>query len=186
MAVRISYAGVLLIMIGLFISGCAHTISSELRAAAVEGLDFPTVLENPTAYVGKTVIWGGILLKVINRPDGTELIVLETPLEYEERPMDREYSRGRFIAETHGYLDPEVYQEGMKVTVAGEIVGQETRPLGDTRYTYPVLQVRELHLWKKQAYRAPYYYDPYFRWNYGYGWPYYYYWPRYGLYYPYW
>lgn len=40
-------------------SGCSHVISSEMRAAAREDLDFTMVLADPERYHGELVIWGG-------------------------------------------------------------------------------------------------------------------------------
>lgn len=167
----------LLLSLSLFvISGCAHTISPEMRQRARKDLTFPQVLQSPTAYVGFTVIWGGLIIETLNRSDGTAITVLETPLDYQEMPRDEESSRGRFIARISGYLDPEVYRKGRKITLAGDIIGKESKPLGEIQYTYPVVQVRELHLWRERI--VEYYPYPYY-W-YWYGGPYYY-WPHFGF-----
>jgi outer membrane lipoprotein len=59
--------------------------------------------------------------------------------------------------------------------VAGEITGQETRPLGAMQYRYPVLMIKELHLWAKETvtYVYPRYYRGFWDWSYPYTWPYY-------------
>jgi outer membrane lipoprotein len=164
-------------VLSLFILGTActtTTISTEMRQRARTGLAFGEVLKNPAAYIGSTVIWGGLIIDTINFPEGTVLTVLEAPLDYREMPRARETSRGRFIANVAGFLDPEIYQKGRRITLAGDIIGSETKPLGETKYTYPVVQIRELHLWRERivwTYPYPYYW---------YGWPYY--WPRHGLY----
>ncbi len=173
------------------IAGCAYPISKELRQEATKEVTFPMVLRNPTAYFGSIVIWGGKIIETQNVARGSELFVLETPLDYQEMPEAEKYSQGRFIARSSTFLDPEVYKKGKKITVAGEVIGKETKPLGKTAYTYPVILVKQIHLWKKyRAYYASppaYYYGPYYRpydW-YGsyspyspydrYGWPYDYY-----------
>jgi outer membrane lipoprotein len=123
------------------------------------------------------VIWGGSIIQTLNTKEGTEVLVLETPLGYEERPEARKYSQGRFMAKTPKYLDPEVYRPGRRVTVAGEIIGKEARPLGNTEYIYPVVMIKEIRLWERyRAYAYPYYwYGPgWWGWPYGYG---YYWWP---------
>jgi len=165
-------------MITLFM-GCTRAISPEMRQQVSPDASFPMVLQNPEAYVGRTLILGGVIINSLNRPDGTEIVVLETPLDYQEFPRDEEHSRGRFIARTAAYLDPEVYKKGRKITLAGAVIGKETRPLGEIEYTYPVLQIKELHLWKEVVRYYPYP-TPYWHW-YGpyYWWPYY---PQY----PYW
>lgn len=152
-------------------TGCAHVISPEMRQKAEGGPEFSTVFENPDAFRGKTVIWGGIVLDTIDREDATLIRVLQTPLDIEGMPMmRREYSRGRFLARMKGYADREVYLPESLITLAGEVVGKEVLPEGDRQYTYPVLLVKEEHLWV--PYRPPYAYGPpVFPDWYGYGWP---------------
>lgn len=162
------------------VSGCAYPISKEIRREVTEDLTFPMVLENPTEYAGDIVLWGGKIIETINQKDGTEIIVLETSLDYLERPENDHESKGRFIAKTQKFLDPAIYKKGRKITVAGEIIGKETMPLGKGEYTYPVIMVKQLHLWKPMRYRYDY-------WP-GYGPTYYDYWYSpwyYPLYYPY-
>jgi outer membrane lipoprotein len=49
--------------------------------------------------------------------------------------------------------------------VAGVLRGTRRQPLDGTEYTYPVLEVIEIYLWKKEEpyrYYEPYYYDPFY------------------------
>lgn len=145
----------------IMIWGCAFPISQEIRAQARQDLTFPVVARDPLAYKGATVIWGGIVIKVWNEPRQTILTILDTPLNYWEVPEDEVYGRGRFIARVAEYLDPERYDGKKKVVLAGDIVGAETKPLGETQYRYPVVEVKELHLFHESDYSRAYrpYYD---------------------------
>jgi outer membrane lipoprotein len=143
-------------------SGCAYPISRELREEVNKDLTFPMVLQNPTAYVGSTVIWGGEIISTTNSENGTEILVLDTPLDYRGMPEGSEYSGGRFIAKSPQFLDPALYKAGKKITVGGEVTGKETKPLGKTQYTYPVVGVEQLHLWTNTQYRL--HYNPYWNW----------------------
>jgi outer membrane lipoprotein len=156
----------------LVISSCAYAISQEWREKTRPGLTFSTVFENPDAYIGSIVIWGGIIVDVYNRPGGTDITVLETPLSYWEKPEAAEYSRGRFIVKALIFMDPAIYRPGRRITVAGEVVGKETKALGGMKYTYPLLKAKEIHLWSKEAvypYPPDYYY---WRWYGSNWWPY--------------
>jgi outer membrane lipoprotein len=152
--------------------GCAYPISKQLRQEASKEVTFPMVLQNPTAYVGVIVLWGGEIIETASVRGGSEIIVLETPLDYQEMPESERYSRGRFIAKSSKFLDPAIYKKEERITLAGEIIGKQARPLGDTEYTYPVVMIKQLHLWrKKRPYPLPYYrWAPY--WYGPYGWPY--------------
>jgi outer membrane lipoprotein len=169
------YKSLRFLLLGLFLSGvlgCAYPISKELRQEAAKQVTFPMVLQNPTAYVGDIVLWGGEIIETVNVQAGSEIIVLEMPLDYQEMPESERYSRGRFIAKSSAFLDPAIYKSEEKITLAGEIIGEETKPLGQMKYTYPVVMIKQLHVWKKQRlYPLPYYrWSPY--WYGFYGWPY--------------
>jgi outer membrane lipoprotein len=170
-SVRPWFVGVLC----LLLSACAYPISKQFREEARKDLTFSTVLQNPTTYRGSVVIWGGVIINTLNRPEGTEITVLQTPLDSGGEPADEKFSHGRFIAKSPQFLDPEIYKNGRKITVAGEITGQETRPLGAMQYRYPVLVIKELHLWEKETvtYVYPRYYWGFWNWSYPYTWPYY-------------
>jgi outer membrane lipoprotein len=162
----------------LTLSACAYPISKETRAKGEEDDSvFTRVLKDPTSYAGSIILWGGKIIETLNYPNGTEIFVLETPVDYKELPESEKYSHGRFIARTSKLLDPSIYAKGKWITVAGEVVGKETMPLGKTWYTYPVVQIREVNLWDQGTHSPArsewpsfgYGYSPYDR-SYGWGW----------------
>jgi len=61
-------------------------------------------------------------------------------------------------------LDPEIYKRGNQVTLAGVVSGEKILPLGEGSYNYPVIMIKELHLYEKQPY-YPYPYGYYDYWN---------------------
>jgi len=155
-------------------SGCVYPISKKIRLEAKSNLTIPMVQKDPAAFAGSTVIWGGIILNTANRPDGSDLAILEMPLDVFGMPQGAEYTRGRFIARSPDFLDPAIYRRGRKITLAGAVAGIVKRPLGKTEYAYPVVTIKELHLWPTDH---PVYPPPYYGWvdqwegaNY---WPYY-------------
>jgi len=156
--------------------GCASVISPHVRSEAVPELTLREVLVSPERHEGKVVIWSGTLLEARNTPEGTLLKVLQKPADYQGRPRFTDESEGRFLALERRYLDPAIYAQGRAVTVAGKIVGRQVQPQGDIEYTYPLLEVKELHLWPERRpdvyYVHPYYGYPYFHspWGWRYGW----------------
>jgi outer membrane lipoprotein len=168
----------ILIVLLFWLSGCAHVISYEERAKARKELPFSVILANPEAYQGETVIWGGKIIDTVNEQGMTLIKVLQIPLDFLEMPEDEETSHGRFMAEVQRYIDPEVYRKGRMITLAGEIIGEKVERLGEMEYTYPLVRVKEIHLWKQYSY--PYGPLPY--WYYWFGSPYPYAWPYDGPY----
>jgi outer membrane lipoprotein len=168
---HIRYVLVVIITAAALCRCATYPISEKYRQEANLKLDLATVLKNPQNYVGTTIIWGGIIINTINNQGSTDLVILETPLMNQEYPDGRTNSQGRFIATSNQFFDPAIYRKGKKVTVAGKIQGQQSKPLGNMNYNYPVIQIEQIFLWQRNPYQyyAPYepygYYDPF--------WPYY-------------
>jgi len=167
-----------LFILALFLSSCAP-ISRTLRQEAAP-LSLREVSQNPEAYKGKIVIWGGEIIGTVNQKDNTTLIeVLQRPLDWMEEPERSEPSEGRFLVLVEHYLDPYIYRRERTITVAGEILGERRKPLGEMDYRYPLVLSKQIHLWRGYYY---YYGPPYYPWPYyGPGWWYYGPWG-----YPYW
>jgi outer membrane lipoprotein len=86
-------------------------------------------------------------------------------------PSDVKKTEGRFIFNSSNYLDPQVYKKGRQVTVAGKVIGEESRPVGEMNYRYPVIQSQEVYLWEDYSDYPPYYPESYFSsWNYYHRW----------------
>lgn len=138
-----------ILLLTLALAGCAPVISKENLKLVDESLTYEKVRLNPQAYRGKHVLTGGYITRVTNMKEGAELEVVQSELDGNRRPKDTTQSQGRFLARTDRFLDPMVYRAGLPVTLVGEIVGIETRPLFQVEYNYPVFSVKELHLWKE-------------------------------------
>jgi outer membrane lipoprotein len=159
------------VIVLVLISGCAHAISRGVRKEVDKEVTFLELIKTPTAYEGKVVLLGGVIVNTINKEEGTLLEVYQTKLDSEERPTDTDRSEGRFLALYEGYLDSEIYKQGRQVTIAGTVQGAKVKPLGEIEYHYPYLLVKEIHLWKEEepiAYE-PYpwggWYDPWYPWG---------------------
>lgn len=144
--------GLLLLAIALFsmaMTGCAPAISKNIRAEALD-VSFARLAKDPDAYKGRTVIYSGTILNAVNTSAGTELTIIQHPSMPGYRPETRDRSDGRFLALDSRFLDPALYSPGREITVAGVVDGKQTLPVGETKFDYPVLRVRELHLWKSR------------------------------------
>ena len=163
----------LLFLLFFLVPGCSHVISKELRASSDLSLTLKQVRENPGAYKGKSVVWGGEIIRVINQGDGTtEIEVFQEPLGFRGEPTENAPSEGRFLVLNDRFLDPYIYQEGRKITVAGKLQGEKVEPLSEMYYRYPVIASEQIYLWPEYyPYPYPYYwgYDDSW-WGYPYGW----------------
>ena len=152
------------------LGGCASPpFSQDLRQQA-KPVTFAQVSANPDSFKGTTVIWGGSVIETMNEPKGADIYVLALPLNANGHPKEDAQGVGRFIARTTGFIDPESLKKGRYITVAGQINGIETKPFQNTHYAYPVITVREQHIWPQYYYAPyPYYYGPYWGPPYWYG-----------------
>jgi outer membrane lipoprotein len=166
------------------VTGCTPAISKQLRKEAGEPIPFEALQKRTASYKGRVVIIGGYILETVNKPKGSWLTVLQSPLDSLNRPESSDLSKGRFMVWSKEFLDPVVYSKERRITVGGTVRGSEERKLGSLTYRYPVIEAKEIHLWpNEKKYVGPYYpyYDPWIYPWYPYPYPY-----RYPYRYPYW
>ncbi len=154
----------------VFILSCAP-FSQEVMRQVEKDIAFEDVLKDPGLFKGKVVLWGGVIIETVNRPDATLIIVRQTELDFQKQPKEMDRSQGRFIVRYEGFLDPAIYSKDREVTVSGAITGGEERLVGERRYVYPVIDARDIRLWEKRK-EGPYYYDPWYGGPYPYWGPY--------------
>ncbi len=138
------------ILILSMISGCTYPISKDWRYLAASSLTFSQVLENPSRYRGEIIIWGGIIDRMRRLSEGTEMTIIQAPLDAEGHP-DTGITMGRFLAKTEQKLDPKIYARESMVTLAGMITGEKEEETGPMKIIYPIVDIFELHLWKKKT-----------------------------------
>ncbi|RNC69575.1 MAG: hypothetical protein ED859_07135 [Desulfuromonadales bacterium] len=153
------------------LSGCSHVISDEARRMVDPSVTFSGLRENPVSYQGKYVLLGGVIAGVKNTKEGGQLEIMEVKIDQSGMPEDTFRSQGRFLATTETFLDSMIFKPGRLVTLVGEVTGKKTMPLDELDYTYPIIAIKEVHVWKsydaEKGYPYPtpspyYYYDPYY------------------------
>ena len=110
---------------------------------------FSVIATCPDAFKGKSVIFGGDILKTENYPEKTLIIVLQRSLNSDKKPSGGDKSAGRFIVSVPGFLDPDIMSSGRQITVVGVVSGKDVRALDDIEYSYPVIERKHLYLWKR-------------------------------------
>lgn len=144
-----------------------RVIPEELEPLVDRTISFGEVVAAPDSYQGKIVVLGGEVLKAKRLKDGTQIELLQLPLDKEERPIsNRQQSQGRFLAIQQEFLDPATIAEGTKMTIVGELSKAKVEHLDDVEYRYPVVIVKYLHTWPAQSYGYAY---PYPRFSIGIG-----------------
>ena len=133
---------------------CASVFDQEIKRQVNPKISFASLSQDPEAQIGQVIILAGIIIEATNLEDITRLIVLQYPTDSRDRPKTDKPSGGRFLIRAPGYLETALYSPNRVVTVLGEIREPEILPLGDTYYTYPVIEPREIHLWP-QDYETP-------------------------------
>jgi len=138
-------------LIALAAAGCAPAFSPEAMDRVDRTVSFRQLQAAPDAYRGKWLLAGGIILETKNTQQGTAIEVLERPVDRRGRPIETDESAGRFLVTANRFLDPAVFHPGKRISLIGEVAGQEVRPLGEMQYRYPVLVPKEMNLWEPHA-----------------------------------
>ena len=134
----------------LFMSGCSgvQVVPKDLEEQVNRDISFVQLLENPFPYKGQIMVVGGKVLSAKRLKDGTQIEVLQLPLDRNMKPGGSlQKSQGRFIALQEEFLDPATLPSGTRVTVVGEVSGMVTLPLDETTYDFPTLVIKRLTVW---------------------------------------
>lgn len=141
-----------LLVVALLMPACASSpdvVPESLDPSVDKGLTFNQLLESPDAYTGRLVVLGGEVLKARRVRDGTEIEILQLPLDDSQRPApQRTASQGRFLANHAAPLDPATLPDSTPVTIVGEVTGATTRRLDEREYRYPTVVIKHLHTWR--------------------------------------
>src|SRR5262245_5022418 len=138
--------GMLIGWLALTGMGCTHIISETVRQQAQPPVSFAELRTNPEALKGRTVIVGGEILQTTNLREGTRLEVLQRPLSESEAPKLTQTTGGRSMAFCKEYLDPAVYGQQRRITIAGQVLSTYDGKVGEADYTYPLISCQETHI----------------------------------------
>jgi outer membrane lipoprotein len=146
MIVRVLSARLLLMVL---LAGCTsnRVIPEELEPQVDRNVSFSELKDAPDSYRGRLVVLGGEVLSAKRLKDGTQLEILQLPLESGEPTGQRQDSQGRFLAIQREFLDPATVPDGQRITVVGEVQGATVQRLDDTEYRYPTLEAKHMKFW---------------------------------------
>lgn len=136
---------------------CAHVISPENRENALSAVSLADLRAHTDQYAEKTFIYGGVIADTFITDDGTDIEIVQMPLDEWGYVATHDRSEGRFIVTAKNNLDPLVFRIGREVTVSGVLIGTRTQKLRDKDYVYPLFRAKEIHLLPRKVY----YRDPY-------------------------
>lgn len=147
------FSRLLFIVVVSLVAGCAGT--PEFDTTQVDkSLTPQVVIAQAAVNNGKTVLWGGSILETRNLQKSTEIEVLAYPLNRFHRPLVDSEPRGRFIVRYNGYLEPTTYAPNRLITVLGIIIESQAGKVGESPYTYAVINSKQLHLWSQSSERS--------------------------------
>jgi len=131
-------------------AACMSTqvIPDSLEPQVEKTVTFDQIVASPESYRGKVVVLGGEVLKAKAMQGGTQLEVLQLPLDDDQEPgLDRLQSKGRFLALQKEFLDPATIADGARVTIVGEVTGATVEKMDEADYRFPTLDVKHLYRW---------------------------------------
>ena len=159
------------IVIGLFLLvACAPVLNRELMRDGTRNIPPSQIRANPDAYKGQLFIFGGVVAETRVTAMGSQIEGIYFPVDSYGYLKDRESADGRFLAlypQTRGMLDPLIYKRGREITIAGIFVGNRAGKIEEMEYSYPVFEIRQIHLWELRQvnYMVPAY--PYYSYPHG-------------------
>jgi outer membrane lipoprotein len=147
----------LIFLTTLLLGACAHPVSQEVREQVDEKTTFAMVSENPTAFLNQHLIVGGVVITAESADAGSVLEVMEWHLSRWGEPLYLDETGRRFLVKTSKELDPTIYEPGTLVTLAGVVLGLETRLSGEHKYAFPVFDMTDYGIHSNINPAYPYY-----------------------------
>lgn len=139
------------VMSSLIAAGCASSpvgVPDALNQQIDKQLNFTEVLASPESYTGRLLLLGGEVLKAKRLKEGTQIELLQLPLNRDQEPtMDLTRSKGRLLVLHQGSPDPATLTPGLLVTFVGEVSGAISQKLDEVDYRYPTLTVKHWYIW---------------------------------------
>ena len=135
----------------LVVLGCSSSpvrIPEALQPQIDQNLTFTEVLTSPGSYRGRLILLGGEILKAKRLKEGTQVELLQLPLNKDQEPTaDLTRSQGRMLVLHQASLDPATLTPGMLVTLVGEVSGAIIEKIDEADYRYPALTVKHWYVW---------------------------------------
>jgi outer membrane lipoprotein len=135
----------------LVVLGCSSSpvgIPEALQPQIDQSLTFTEVLTSPGSYRGRLMLLGGEILKAKRLKEGTQVELLQLPLNKDQEPtMDLTQSQGRMLVLHQASLDPATLTAGMLVTFVGQVSGALIEKIDEADYRYPTLTVKHWYVW---------------------------------------
>jgi len=145
------FLNVWVLILSLIAVGCSSSpvgIPETLEPHIDKNLTFTEVLASPESYKGRLILLGGEILKAKRLKAGTQVELLQLPLNNDQEPtMDLTQSQGRVLVLHQEFLDPAILTPGMLVTFVGEVSGAIIEKMDEVDYRYPTLTVKHWHVW---------------------------------------
>ncbi|MBD0316253.1 MAG: Slp family lipoprotein [Nitrospiraceae bacterium] len=138
-------------------TGCTSgppVIPPEFDQQIDRSVSFSQLRSAADQYRGYTVLLGGEVLSAKRLHNGTELEILQLPVNDDDPPAERRSeSQGRFLAMARDGVDPASLPRGTRVTVIGEVTGNVVQRLDESDYRYPTVDLKHLHVWEPADYQ---------------------------------
>lgn len=143
------YHSIILLLTALVLSACAS--SPKFDTNGIDTSITPQgAVDKVKSLQGVPVLWGGVIIASNNLKDSTQLEILAYPLDVNQKPDAEKTPLGRILAEKDGYLETTDFTQGRLITVRGTLKDNRKGHIGETKYTYPVVNINQIHLWSKQ------------------------------------
>ena len=154
-------------IISVFIlGGCASNIPEQIKNEKASQISPAEARQQPQAFSGQSVRWGGEIIQIENKPGYTHITILAKTLDVDGQPIISSNHQGRFIAEIDRFLEPSQYPAGREITVFGNFEKNISKLIGEYNYQHPVVKVTTFHLWPEPIpYEPDYWYDPWGPWG---------------------
>ena len=142
----------------LFLVGCSPVLNRDIMKQGTREFSLASLCETPQAFEGKLFIFGGFIYRTRLLEQGSQIEAVFVPVDSRGNLKTEAHREGRFLAaypKSKGVLDPLIYKQGRKITLAGEFVGTRQGRIEKMECVYPLFDIKEIYLWEEEKFFWP-------------------------------
>lgn len=130
-----------------------------ISCAGSQKISFKTMIEEADRRAGESVVLGGYVLDAHmsgHRMDiKTNITVLQTPLDWNTKPLAKDKSEGSFFVSYLGKFNAQDYEPEDKITVTGTIAGLTEEKVKHCPSPCLKIESSKIRMWREHEYYPP-------------------------------
>ncbi|MFQ5715644.1 MAG: Slp family lipoprotein [Nitrospinales bacterium] len=137
-------------LVFFMVAGCLAGLPDKVLKEADPSVSFDNLVRFTKSYKGKMVVLGGTIVSMKDVRSGSELAILQLPLDRHGMPKPGDRPGGIFLVRHNKSIDRSSFRKGQRITLAAKVIGRRIREKNQGKFSFPLLRLEEYQLWSEK------------------------------------